>query len=81
MVQVDSIPLHGGSNGMQDMFNDVFAMHDVCVEAGRSQVGVEAKVKYVDAEIEDSNKGVNKLEELLKNAYTMSHTIRVLASK
>jgi hypothetical protein len=42
-VRVDSIPLHGGSSGMQDMLNDVFAMHDVCVEAGGSQVGVEAE--------------------------------------
>jgi hypothetical protein len=25
-LQVDSIPLHGGSSGMQDMLNDVFAM-------------------------------------------------------
>ncbi|GLT72541.1 hypothetical protein SLA2020_444670 [Shorea laevis] len=40
---VNSIPLHGGSSGMQDMLNDVFAMHDVCVEAGGSQVGVEAE--------------------------------------
>jgi hypothetical protein len=57
MVQVDSILLHGGSNGIQDMFNDVFAMHDVCVEARGSQVGVEAEAESVDAEIEDSNRG------------------------
>jgi hypothetical protein len=44
-VQVDSIPLHEWSSGMQDMLNDVFAMHDVCVEAGGSQVGVEPKPK------------------------------------
>jgi len=61
-LQVDSIPLHGGSNGMQDMLNDVFAMHDVCVEAGGSQVGVEAEVESVDVEIEDSNREANKLE-------------------
>jgi len=40
---------------MQDMLNDVFAMHDVCVEAGGSQVGVEAeaeaKAESVDAEL------------------------------
>jgi hypothetical protein len=47
MVQMDSIPLHGGSSAIQDMLNDVFAMHDVCVEA----------------EIEYSNRGANKLEE------------------
>jgi hypothetical protein len=28
-LQVDSIPLHGGSSGMQDMLTDVFAMHNV----------------------------------------------------
>jgi len=54
-VQVDSTPLHGESGGMQDMLNDVFAMHDVCVEAGGSQVGVEAeaeaKAESVDAEL------------------------------
>jgi hypothetical protein len=58
-LQVDSIPLHGGSSGMQDMLNDVFAMHDVCVEAGGSQVGVEAEAESVDVEIEDSNSGAN----------------------
>jgi hypothetical protein len=49
---------------MQDMLNDVFAMHDVCVEAGRSQVEVEVEDESVDAEIEDSNKGANKLEDV-----------------
>jgi hypothetical protein len=72
-VQVDSIPLHGGSNGMQDMLNEIFTMHDVCVEAGGSQVGVEAEAKSVDAEIEDSNRGAYKLEELLKDADTPLH--------
>jgi len=72
-VQVDGIPLHGGSSGMQDMLNDVFTMHDVCVEAGGSQVGVEAEVESVDAEIEDFNKGANKLDELLKYANTPLH--------
>ncbi|XP_062167920.1 uncharacterized protein LOC133874074 [Alnus glutinosa] len=74
-VQVDSIPLHGGSSGMQDMLNDVFAMHDVCVEVGGSQVEaeVEAKTESVDAEIEDSNKGAYKFEELLKDAHTPLH--------
>jgi hypothetical protein len=33
-VRVDSIPLHGGSGGMQDLLNDVFVMHNVCVETG-----------------------------------------------
>jgi len=75
MVRVDSIPLHDGSNGMQDMLNDVFAMHDVCVEAGGSQVGVEAEAEAesVEAEIEDFNKGANKLEDLLKDADTPLH--------
>jgi len=72
-VQVDSISLHGGSNGMQDMLNDVFAMHDVCVEAGGSQVGVEAEAESVDAEIEDSNRGANKFGELLKDVDTPLH--------
>jgi hypothetical protein len=65
MVRVNSIPLHGGSCGMQDMLNDVFAMHSVCVKAGESQVGVEveAEVEAVEDEIEDSNKGANKLED------------------
>jgi hypothetical protein len=72
-LQVDSIPLHEGSNGMQDMLNDVFAMHNVCVEAGGSQGGVEAKAESVDVEIEDSNRGANKLEELLKDADTPLH--------
>jgi hypothetical protein len=67
-LQVDSIPLHGGSSGMQDMLTDVFAMHDVCVEVDGSQVGVEAEAGYVDVEIEDSNKVPNKLEDLLKDA-------------
>jgi hypothetical protein len=44
-VRVDSIPLHGGSSGMQDMLYDVFAMHDVCVEVGGSQFRVEAEAK------------------------------------
>jgi hypothetical protein len=70
-VQMDSIPLHGGSSGMQDMLNDVFAMHDVCVEVGGSQV--EAEAESVDAEIEDSNRGANKFEELLKDADTPLH--------
>jgi hypothetical protein len=70
-VRVDSIPLHGGSSGMQDMLNDVFAMHNVCVEAGGSQVRVEAEA--VEDEIEDSNKGANKLEDLLKDADTPLH--------
>lgn len=52
-LQVDSIPLHGGSSGMQDMLNNVFVMHDVCVEAGGSQVGVEAEAESVDVEIKD----------------------------
>jgi hypothetical protein len=56
-VQVDSIPLNGRSSGMQDMLNDVFAMHDICVEASGSQVGVEVEAEFVDAEIEDSNRG------------------------
>jgi hypothetical protein len=56
-VRVDSIPLHGGFNGMQYMLNDVFVMHDVCVEAGGSQVGVEVEAEAVDDEIEDFNKG------------------------
>jgi hypothetical protein len=73
MLQVDSIPLHGGSSGMQDMLNDVFTMHDVCVEAGGSQVGVEAEAESVDVEIEDSNSGANKFEELLKDADTPLH--------
>jgi hypothetical protein len=66
-VRVDSIPLHGGSSGMQDMLNDIFAMHDVCVEEGGSQVGVEAEAEAeaeaesVEDEIENSNKGANKL--------------------
>jgi hypothetical protein len=64
-VRVDSIPLHGGSSGMQDMLNDV------CVEAGGSQVRVEAEA--VEDEIEDSNKGANKLEDLLKDADTPLH--------
>jgi hypothetical protein len=72
-LQVDSIPLHGGSSGMQDIINDVFAMHDVCVEAGGSQVGVEAEVESVDVEIEDSNSGANKFKELLKDANTPLH--------
>jgi hypothetical protein len=72
-LQVDSIPLHGGSSGMQDMLNDVFVMHDVCVEAGGSQVGVEAEAESVDVEIEDSNRVANKLEELLKDADTPLH--------
>jgi hypothetical protein len=74
-LQVDSIPLHGGSSGMQDMLNDVFAMHDVCVEAGGSQVRVEveAEAEPVDVEIEDSNRVPNKLEELLKDADTPLH--------
>jgi hypothetical protein len=63
MVQMDSIPLHGGSSAIQDMLNDVFAMHDVCVEAGGSQVRVEVEAESVDAEIEYSNRGANKLEE------------------
>jgi hypothetical protein len=74
---VYSIPLHGGSSGMQDMLNDVFAMHNVCVEAGGSQVRVETEaeveVKSVDAEIEYFNKWANKLEELLKDADTPFH--------
>jgi hypothetical protein len=58
-VQVDSIPLHGSSSGMQDMLNNVFAMHDVCVKAGGSQVGVEADAESVDVEIEDFNRGTS----------------------
>jgi hypothetical protein len=69
-VRVNSIPLHGRSGGMQDMLNDVFTMHDVCVEASGSQVGVEAEAKAVEDEIEDFNKGANKLENLLKDADT-----------
>jgi hypothetical protein len=72
-VQVDSIPLHGGSSGMQDMLNDVFAMHDVCVEVGGSQVEAEVETESVDAEIEDSNRGANNFEELLKDADTPLH--------
>jgi len=72
-LHVDSIPLHGGSSGMQDMLNDVFAMHDVCVEAGGSEVRVKAEAKYADVEIEDSNRGPNKFEELLKDADTPLH--------
>jgi hypothetical protein len=56
-VQVDSIPLHRSSSGMQDMLSDVFAMRDICVKAGGSQVGVEAGAKSVDVEIEDFNMG------------------------
>jgi hypothetical protein len=56
---------------MQDMLNDVFVMHDVCVEAGRSQVGVEAE--SVDAEIEDSNNVANKFDDLLKDADMSLH--------
>lgn len=77
-VRVDSIPLHDGSNGMQDMFNEVFAMHDVCVEAGGSQVGVEAEAEAeaesVEAEIEDSNKEANKLDDLLKHVLVVGTT-------
>jgi hypothetical protein len=60
---------------MQDMLNDVFAIHNVCEEAGGSQVGVEAEAEaeFVDVEIEDSNKGVNKLDDLLKDADTPLH--------
>jgi hypothetical protein len=60
---------------MQDMLNDVFVMHNVCVEAGGSQVGVEAEAEAesVDAEIEDSNKGANKVDDLLKDANTPLH--------
>jgi hypothetical protein len=74
-LQVDGIPLHGGSSGMQDMLNDVFMMHDICVEAGGSQVRdeVEAEAEPVDVEIEDSNRVPNKLEELLKDADTPLH--------
>jgi hypothetical protein len=70
-VHVDSIPLHGRSSGMQEMLNDVFVRNDVCVEAGGSQVGVEAEA--VEDGIEDSNKGANKLEDLLKDADTPLH--------
>jgi hypothetical protein len=31
-LQVDSIPLYGGSSGMQDMLTDVFVMHNVCLK-------------------------------------------------
>jgi hypothetical protein len=74
-LQVDSIPLYGGSSGMQDMLTDVFTMHDVCVEVGGSQVGVdtEAESESVDVEIEDSNRVPNKLEELLKDADTWKY--------
>ncbi|GLT69206.1 hypothetical protein SLA2020_413750 [Shorea laevis] len=74
-VPVNSIPLHGGSSGMQDMLNDVFAMHDDCVEAGGSQVGVEAEPESESVEdtIEDSNKRAKKLEDLLKDADTPLH--------
>jgi hypothetical protein len=78
-VQVDSIPLHKVSSGMQDMLNDVFAVHDVCVEADGSQVEAEAEAEAkaeaesVDAEIDDSNRGANKIEELLKDADTPLH--------
>jgi len=60
---------------MQDILNDVFAMHNVCVEASGSQVGVEdeAEAEFVDAEIENSNKGTNKLDDLLKEADTPLH--------
>jgi hypothetical protein len=73
--QVDNIPLHGGSSGMQDMLTGVFAMHDVCVKVSGSQVGVdaEAEAESVDVEIEDSNRVPNKLEELLKDADTPLH--------
>jgi hypothetical protein len=69
-VPINSIPLHGGSSGMQDILNDVFAMHDDCVGAGGSQVGVEAKPESesVDNKIEDFNKEAQKLEDLLKDA-------------
>jgi hypothetical protein len=73
MVQVDIIPLHGGSSAIQDMLNDVFAMHDVFVEASGSQVRVEVEAESVDAEIENSNRGANKLEEFLKDADTSLH--------
>jgi hypothetical protein len=74
-LQVDSIPLNGWSSGMQNMLIDVFAMHDVCVEVGGSQVGVdaEAESESVDVEIEDSNRVPNKLEELLNDADTPLH--------
>jgi len=54
------------------MLTDVFAMYDV-VEADGSQVGVEAEAEYVDVEIEDFNRGANKLEELLKDVDTPLH--------
>jgi hypothetical protein len=61
-VRVDSILLHGGSSKVQDMLNDIFAMHDVCVEA-----------ESVEAEIEDSDNGANKLDDLLKDADMLLH--------
>lgn len=48
-------------------------MHNVCVEASGSQVGIEAEAEFVDAEIENSNKGMNKLDDLLKEADTPLH--------
>jgi hypothetical protein len=76
-VRVDSILLHGGSSEVQDMLNDIFAMHDICVEAGGSQVGVEieaeAEAESVEAEIEDSDNGANKLDDLLKDADMLLH--------
>ena len=69
-AQVDSMPVQGGSSGMKDMLNDVFAMHNVRVEEGGSQKGVDAET--VEAEMEDSNVGAKKLYDLLQDADTPS---------
>jgi len=60
---------------MQDMLTDVFVMHDVCVEVGWPEVGVnaEAESESVDVAVDDSNRVPNKLEELLKDADTPLH--------
>jgi hypothetical protein len=70
-AQVDSMPVQGGSSGMKDMLNDVFAMHNVRVEEGGSQKGVDAET--VEAEMEDSNVGAKKLYDLLQDADTPLH--------
>ncbi|GLT54915.1 hypothetical protein SLA2020_280730 [Shorea laevis] len=71
MAHVDSMPVKGGSNGMQDMLNDIFAMHNVRVEEGGPQVGMDAEI--VEAEMEDSNVGARKLYDLLQEADTPLH--------
>jgi hypothetical protein len=70
-AHVDSMPVQGRSSGMQHMLNDVFAMHNVQVKEGGSQVGVDAEA--VDAEMEDSNEGARKLYDLSQDADTPLH--------